>query len=258
MPLKVQTAAKTDIGKVRRSNQDSLGSDDECGLYVVCDGMGGAAGGELASSIAVEAFLSTARQELLPLRSLGAHVIRVALQRAAASANRAVGARAAWDTRYRGMGCTLVAASISGAGMTILNVGDSRAYLFRYGGVLQLTEDHSLVAEQVRLGRMSTAQAERSSLQSIITRAIGIDADVHPDLYTQALQAGDTLLLTSDGLTRHVQQEELCCVVAESGAQPLDEVCQKLIDLANQRGGSDNITCMMIRVLEATGQVILT
>ena len=250
MPLKLQTAAKTDIGRVRRSNQDSLGREDEIGLYVVCDGMGGAAGGELASSIAVEAFLATAREELSPPRNTNEHAIGVALRRAAAAANRAVVARAAWDTRYRGMGCTLVAARITGAGVTILNVGDSRAYLFRSGSVLQVTEDHSYVAEQVRLGRMSEAQAEQSSLQSVITRAIGADADVHPDVYTETLQPGDTLLLTSDGLTRHVRQEELSCIVTERSDEPLDELCQELIDRANQRGGSDNITCLILRIVE--------
>jgi protein phosphatase len=95
---------------------------------------------------------------------------------------------------------------------------------------------------------MTAAQAEESSLQSIITRAIGADADVRPDLYTEKLQAGDTLLLTSDGLTRHVQQQELSDVVSGAADQHLDEVCQRLIDVANERGGTDNVTCMLIRV----------
>ena len=249
MALKVQAAAKTNIGRVRQSNQDSFGSDDEFGVYVVCDGMGGAAGGELASSIAVEAFLSTARQELELIGGANQHATSLALQRAAAAANRAVVARAEWDTRYRGMGSTLVAARFAGEVVTILNVGDSRAYLFRSGRAVQLTEDHSYVAEQVRLGRMTAAQAEESSLQSIITRAIGADANVRPDLYTETLQAGDTLLLTSDGLTRHVQQDELSGIVAAATEEPLDEICQRLIDFANERGGSDNVTCMLVRVV---------
>jgi protein phosphatase len=245
----MEAAAKTDIGVARRSNQDSFGSDGELGLYVVCDGMGGVAGGEIASSLAVGTFLETARQELASARGGSVQATRVALQRAVAAANRAVVARAGWDTRYRGMGTTLVAARVVGEALTIINVGDSRGYLFRDGKAEQLTEDHSYVAEQVRRGLMTTAQAKTSSLQAVITRAIGTEADVRPDIYTATLQSGDTLLLTSDGLTRHVAQEELAEISAAAREQTPEEVCQRLIDLANQCGGLDNITCIVVRVL---------
>lgn len=244
---KIEAAARTDVGLRRRSNQDSFGTDDELGLYVVCDGMGGAAGGEVASRIAADTFLQVARQELLSLHDKNVECTRCALTRAAAAANRAVLARANFDIALRGMGTTLVAARITGDSATILNVGDSRAYLFTATGATQLTLDHSYVAEQVRRGRLTEAEAERSSFQSVITRAIGVDQDVAPDLYDATLTPGDSILLCSDGLTRHATREELAQIVAETAHQPADEACARMIALANAHGGSDNITCLLLR-----------
>lgn len=245
--LKLEVAAQTDIGLVRRNNQDNFGSDEALGLYVVCDGMGGAAGGDIASGIAVETFLAVARQELEKLKDANAECTRFALKRASAAANRAVLARANYDIALRGMGSTLVAARLAGDAVTVLNVGDSRAYLFHDGHAVQLTQDHSYVAEQVRRGLMTVAQAERSSLQSVITRAIGADADVSPDLYEAILHPGDTLLLTTDGLTRHVTQRELEEIVEQTPLLATQKVCDRMIQLAKSRGGSDNITCILIR-----------
>lgn len=244
---KIEAAARTDIGLRRRSNQDSFGTDEQLGLYVVCDGMGGAAGGEIASRIAVDTFLQVARQELLSLHDKNAECTRCAMTRAAAAANRAVLARATFDIALRGMGTTLVAARLSGDSVTVLNVGDSRAYHFTATGASQLTLDHSYLAEQVRCGRLTEAQAERSGLQSVITRAIGADQDVTPDLYATTLAPGDSLLLCSDGLTRHVNCEELARIVADAAHGPADEACARMIALANARGGSDNITCLLLR-----------
>jgi protein phosphatase len=244
---KLEVAAQSHVGLVRRNNQDNFGSDEEFGLYVVCDGMGGAAGGDIASKIAVETFLTVARQELEKLHDANAACTRCSLERAAAAANRAVLARANYDIALRGMGSTLVAARISAESITLVNVGDSRAYLFQPDRAVQLTQDHSYVAEQVRRGRMTEAQAERSSLQSVITRAIGADVDVIPDLYDAMLHPGSTLLLTTDGLTRHVSQSELAETVAATALCPPQVVCDRLIQLAISRGGSDNITCIVIR-----------
>jgi len=239
--LNVEAAAATNIGLVRSNNQDSFGMDEDLGLYVVCDGMGGAAGGEIASQLAVETFLAIARQEL----QSGTHTAD-ALHRAVAAANRAVTARAQWDTRFRGMGSTLVAARIFYNHLTIINVGDSRAYLIRNGDPTQLTQitmDHSVVAERVRSGLMTPDEAERSSLQSVITRAIGAEPDVHPDLYEVTLESTDTLLLASDGLTRSVPPQEIAATIANN---PSSAACEQLIALANEHGGSDNITCIVI------------
>jgi len=245
--LKVEAAVQTDIGLVRRHNQDSFGSDDEFGLYVVCDGMGGAAGGDVASRISVDVFLNIARQELETLHDANAECTRCALQRAVAAANQAVLARAAFDIALRGMGSTLVAARVSGEKLTVVNVGDSRAYLVHNGSAVQLTRDHSFVAEQVSRGMMTQAQAERSHMQSLITRAIGAESDVLPDIFDATLHAGETLLLTSDGLTRHVHPDEIAAILAATAYEPASAACHNLIDLARQRGGSDNITCFIIR-----------
>jgi serine/threonine protein phosphatase PrpC len=249
LSLKAKAAAKTDVGLVRRSNQDSFGLDDELGLYVVCDGMGGATGGEVASDLAVQSFLATAKQELEASTALNGERNKNCLWRAALAANRAVRMRAEYDVRYRGMGTTLVAARIEDGDLVVLNVGDSRAYLVRAGEVDQLTSDHSYVAESVRLGMMTVEQAQRSSLQSVITRAIGAEDDVEPEIFQQQVQAGDTLLLASDGLTRHVSDEmiaEILSVPNQSGV----ECCRLLIEAAKDDGGSDNVTCLVVRIEE--------
>jgi PPM family protein phosphatase len=242
----MEAAALTDIGHVRRTNQDSFGSDEELGLYIVCDGMGGAAGGDIASRIAVDTFLEVARQELETLGDSHTESTRCAMLRAAAAANRAVLARASFDIALRGMGTTLVAARLVGESLIVVNVGDSRAYLFQSGSTTQLTHDHSYVAEQVRRGLMTQSEAERSPLQSIITRAVGTQADVTPDLCEATLQHGDSFLLTSDGLTRHVATDELAEIVATSSTS-IDAACAQMIQLAKSRGGSDNITCIVVR-----------
>jgi serine/threonine protein phosphatase PrpC len=246
---RVEAAACTDVGLVRRSNQDSFGSDEQLGVYIICDGMGGAAGGDIASKIAVDSFLTVIRQELATLGDTNPECTRSALLRAAAAANRAVLARANFDIALRGMGSTLVAARMTGSSLIVINVGDSRAYLFRGQEASQLTQDHSYVAEQVRRGLMSQSQAERSPLQSVITRAIGADSDVTPDIFESTLQDGDSLLLTSDGLTRHVTMAELGDIVTSTSSLPAEAACERMIQLAISRGGSDNITCILVRAV---------
>jgi protein phosphatase len=247
----MEAAAKTDIGLVRRTNQDSYGSDFALGLFVVCDGMGAAAGGEVASAIAAETFIKVARQELNYDKSSSAECTRRALARAAAAANRAVAVRAEFESRFRGMGTTLVGLRIVSSTLTAINVGDSRAYLVRQGSATRLTIDHSYVAEQVRLGAMTEAEAEHSSMQSLITRAIGAEEDVYPDLFEQPLHSGDTVLLASDGLMRHVSDEEIVEILAPGKSRTAELACLQLIALAKKRGGSDNITCIVIRLSQA-------
>jgi protein phosphatase len=245
--LVAKIAARTDTGLVRKNNEDDYGYDDGLGLYVVCDGMGGAAGGEIASKLAVDTFLVIARQEIASLNG-NCEATELALRRAVAAANRAVVVRAGWDICYRGMGTTLVGARLCGAKLTVVHVGDSRAYLIRDGQAVPLTEDHSYVAEQVRMGLMGEEQAAKSSMQSVITRVIGGDADVQPDLRDYKVQNGDWLLLTTDGLTRHVSAEEIAdSVTSANGA---DEASKRLVELAKQRGGADNITCIVVYVAE--------
>ncbi len=247
MALFAELAARTDIGLVRKNNEDDYGYDDRHGLYVVCDGMGGAAGGEIASKLAVDTFLVIARQEIESLNG-SCDATELALRRAVAAANRAVVVRAGWDICYRGMGTTLVGARLYKDQLTVVHVGDSRAYLMRDGQAVPLTEDHSYVAEQLRMGLMGEEQAANSSMQSVITRAIGADPDVQPDFRNMNLQKGDWLLLTTDGLTRHVSADEIAeRVLSACGA---DEASERLIEIAKQRGGSDNITCIVVHLVE--------
>ncbi len=247
MALRVEAGARSDIGLVRRSNQDRFGMDEQLSLYVVCDGMGGAAGGEVASELAVDTFLQIARQELACVSCDPAERTPQALRRAVAAANRAVLERARWEMPLRGMGSTLVAARVEGDRATVVHVGDSRAYLVRDGAAQQLTNDHSYVAEQLRLGLMEPAQAALSPMRSVITRAIGADTDVQPDVMSVAIQAGDTLLLASDGLTRHVADAEIAALL--SSAAGAEDACAALVEMAKARGGSDNVTCLVLKVV---------
>jgi protein phosphatase len=244
--LELEIVGRTDVGMVRRTNQDAFGVVEPLTLAVICDGMGGIAGGEIASHVALDNFLEVAKQEIEASRSADAERTKRALFRAAAAANRAVRARASYDTRFLGMGTTLVAARLDGDEVTVVNVGDSRAYLVRGGVARQITRDHSYVAEQMRMGLMTEGEAERSPLQSAITRAIGIDDDVQPDFYTETVQAGDELLLCSDGLMRHMKDEEIGRMVGDTAMSPA-EICERLIAVVNARGGSDNVTCVVMR-----------
>lgn len=251
--LEAEVAGRTDVGRVRRSNQDAFVAVESLALAAVCDGMGGAAGGEVASRVAIDSFVEVAQREIEESRSSDGERTKRALCRAAAAANRAVRARAGYDTRFRGMGTTLVAARLDGNELTVMNVGDSRAYRVRGGVARQMTRDHSYVAEQVRAGRMTRAEAERSPLQSAITRAIGIDEDVAPEFFTETVGAGDALLLCSDGLIRHVRDEEIGRVVGDATVSA-DEICARLIAAANARGGTDNVTCVVMRFGAAAAQ----
>jgi protein phosphatase len=242
----IEVAGRSDVGRVRRSNEDAFAVVEPLGMVVVCDGMGGLAGGEVASRVAMESFVEVAGQEIEASRSGDGERTTRALCRAVAAANRAVRARASYDTRLRGMGTTLVAARLDGNELTVVNVGDSRAYVARAGEMRQVTVDHSYVGEQMRMGLMTESEAERSPYQSAITRAVGIEEDVRPDVYTQAVEAGDAVLLCSDGLMRHMRDEEIAEAVSDVRATA-GEICERLIATVNARGGTDNVTCVVMR-----------
>jgi protein phosphatase len=242
-------AAATDIGCVRANNEDSFGYDVEQHLYVVCDGMGGMAGGEVASSLAVRVLI-----ESFEAQSVQAEINQVELpieERLARSiheVNRVVREAAANDSQLQSMGTTLVCACLGGNRIVLGNVGDSRAYLVRNHVCSQITLDHSLLAEQIRNGVLTPEMAAASNLQSVITRAIGAANTVEPDFFAAELKPDDMLLLTSDGLTRYLLSEEIAAIAQLRADLP--SVCQALIDLAKQRGGVDNITCIMLRAVE--------
>jgi len=232
-------AAVTDRGRKRPSNEDAFGFSIEHGVYVVCDGMGGAAAGEIASSLAVDEVMRflTQRTAENPLASDASAAI--------SAANQVIFTRAERSQKLSGMGTTLVALLVEERHAWMLNVGDSRGYRLRNGHLEQITMDHSLVEEQIRMGHMSRGEALRSPLRNVITRALGTQNCVTPDVFELEAEPGDLFMLCSDGLTRELSDpliESLLLVGA-----PLEELCTRLVSAANQAGGHDNITCVLVR-----------
>lgn len=253
MMLAVEVAGKTDIGCVRQNNEDNFGYDSRYGIFVVCDGMGGQAAGEVASKMAVDILLKYFRDGG---KQNGAHsngfpraaAKSKSLSSAIQLANRTIHEAGVGQMGRLGMGSTIVAALLRGRSLAIGHVGDSRIYLVRQGAIQQLTQDHSLVMEQVRLGYITQEQAEKSELQNVILRALGADMDVEADVEDLVALPGDALLMSSDGLTRHVRDDEILEVINSS--PDLDSACSKLIQAAKERGGDDNITCLLLRIVE--------
>ncbi|MGB2756258.1 MAG: Stp1/IreP family PP2C-type Ser/Thr phosphatase [Acidimicrobiia bacterium] len=231
---RLRVAAATHVGRVRSSNEDSYLVDDELGIFAVADGMGGHAAGEVASSIALDAIRSSLQSGST-------------IDTAVNLANSSVREQAANDPSLQGMGTTLTLLSILGT-PTIGHVGDSRAYRLRDGDLQLLTDDHSLVAELVRAGRLTPEQAATHPRRSIITRALGADESVTVDLVPIEIREGDRLLLCSDGLPTMVSDEAIQTVLNDPADVP--EVAQALIHLANAAGGDDNITVIVADVLE--------
>ncbi len=232
-------AAHSDCGNVRPSNEDAYKYSAEHGVYVVCDGMGGAAAGEIASSMAVETML-----RLLVTRD-GETSLEVAVVEAVRAANEAIHSRAEIDFHLNGMGTTLAGLVTEGRRVLVFNVGDSRSYLLRGGRLEQISQDHSLVEEQVRMGQMSKEEAQHSPLRNVITRALGTQPSVEPDLFPIEAEAGDIFLLCSDGLTGEVPDLQIELLLA--AGLPLEQKCVNLVEAAKQAGGHDNITCMLVR-----------
>ncbi len=244
--LALQFAAGTDVGLKRSNNQDSFGFDVAQHIYVVCDGMGGMAGGEVASSTAVRRLIESYEQYS---RSQETSAVEARLSRAIHDANASVREAARATDALNGMGTTLVCACLDGSRIVIGNVGDSRAYFMRQGMCFQVTQDHSFIGEQLRQGRMTPETAAASEFQSVITRAIGVAEKVEPDFYAAALEVGDLVLLASDGLTRYIDADEIASMMANQPQLPA--ICDALIDKAKERGGADNITVLILRAVEA-------
>ena len=232
-------AALTDRGRKRPSNEDAFGYSVEDGVYVVCDGMGGAAAGEVASSLAVDEVLRVFHERN------GSAVLPHDAEDAITAANQAIYSRAQRNYKLSGMGTTLVAAVVRNQHVWILNIGDSRCYRLRHGQFEQITLDHSLVEEQVRNGRMTRAEALRSPLRHMITRALGTQNQVTPDCFDFDAEPGDLLLLCSDGLTRELNDTLIQSLV--STEVPLEARCTRLVEAAKKAGGHDNITCILVQ-----------
>jgi serine/threonine protein phosphatase PrpC len=255
MSLAIQVAAKTDVGCVREGNEDNFGYDTGRGIFVVCDGMGGHSAGEIASKIAVETLLGYfddghQKASALPLDKPSENVSKRArnLGEAIQLANDAIRAAACRDQEQAGMGSTIACVLVDDIFVSIGHVGDSRVYLVREGAIQQLTQDHSLVMQHVRLGLISQENAEESELQNVITRALGPAEIVEPDLDEMIAASDDVFVLASDGLTRVLADQVILEVV--TAAVDIKYACNHLIQLAKEAGCDDNITCLLIRFVE--------
>lgn len=245
-------AVRSDAGRVRENNEDSACLAPELSLFVLSDGMGGQASGEVASRLATETIVAQCRnghgvsavsQAGECMEGAGDRSNRLA--DAIHAANLAVHQAARRSKELQGMGATVVAVWVTGERFTVAHVGDSRAYRLRAGRFQQLTEDHSFVAEQVRRGAMTEQEAGSSKLQNVLTRALGVDESVPVDVDEQLLVEGDTILLCSDGLTRELSDAQIAAILGE--ADDAQQAADKLVELANQAGGEDNITAVVVR-----------
>jgi serine/threonine protein phosphatase PrpC len=251
--VRIVSGGISDVGRVRSNNEDSYRIVEPLNLFVLSDGMGGEAHGEVASAMAVD----TVAEHCLgaetnpaapffgePLVGWSERTKRLAS--AVYLANQKIFTSAKQQAERRGMGATLTAAWIGEDLMSVAHVGDSRAYLLRAGGLQQLTSDHSLVAEQVRRGILTAAEAEQSKLQSVLLRALGTQAEVEMETEEHPLFPGDILLLCSDGLTRMVTEPEIAGTL-QVEMEP-QKAAERLVSLANENGGADNITVIVVRL----------
>ena len=236
----------TDIGSVREQNQDDYYIEQvepDLGLAIVCDGMGGARAGNIASQLAVQTFLETAKSS--PPQEWRAEP-EALLHSAAQQANTAVYTMAGREPECRGMGTTMVAALVVELNAYILNIGDSRCYLVQPGGIQRVTRDHSVVEDLVTRGKITPEQARQHPQKNLITRALGAEAQLRADLYRQALSPGDALLLCSDGLSNVVTEQEVLYEVLHGG--PTEDCCRRLLDIALLRGAPDNVTAVLLQM----------
>jgi PPM family protein phosphatase len=252
--LHIESGARSDVGQVRKNNEDNFRVEPSLELFVLSDGMGGQASGEVASAIAVETVVEHCRDaakngdapEFFGEPTPGLSDPTNRLGSAIRLANHKIFETGVSDPARKGMGATVVACWVTDRRLSLAHVGDSRIYLLRSGSFDQLTADHSLVADLVRGGILTPQQAEVSEQQSILTRALGSQPAVEVDLDEQMLLAGDVVLLCSDGLSRTVTSPEIASTL-ETYPDP-QKAADRLIELANENGGEDNVTAIVVRV----------
>jgi protein phosphatase len=254
--MKLVYQAVTDVGRKRKGNEDSLFVNAEQNLFVVADGMGGHAAGEVASRVAVESInefvcLTSGDEEITWPFGLDQNMSYDGnrLKTAVRYANRKVLEAMKERSEYEGMATTVAAVLVDGEEANLAHVGDSRVYLFREAALEQLTSDHSWVNEQLQSGVISPDQARSHPLRNVVTRALGGKPDLQVEMQLHKLLPGDLLLLCSDGLTTMVPDEEIARVLRESG-DDVPKASQELVAAANAHGGEDNITVLLIRVQE--------
>jgi protein phosphatase len=239
----ITCAGRTDVGIIRSGNEDSYLMVPDRGIFVVADGMGGHAAGEVASEMAVTHIAS----ELGSLRGLGDEEVAERMRQAIRSANGAIFQRTLTEHDKRGMGTTVTSLVLYSSRFLIGQVGDSRAYLLRDGKLTQVTKDHSYVQEQVDAGYLTPEQARTHPYSNVITRCVGANSDVQPDVYVGSVRPKDLFLLASDGLTGMLEDPELHDILRRDEQMPQDQVDQ-LINEANRHGGLDNITAILVRI----------
>lgn len=250
--MQIEFGASSDQGRARENNEDCFRTAPEMGLFMLSDGMGGQASGEVASRMVCETIVKHcsdgAENQVFADREkhdAGTSESGRRLASAIRLANAAVRRAAQQNAAQAGMGATVVAVMLTDERATIAHVGDSRAYRLRNGQLEQLTRDHSFVAEQVNQGLMSEREAEQSNLQNVLMRAVGVDADIQVEVTEELFADGDTLLLCSDGLTKEMPDAQIARTLVE--IDDSQEAADRLVELANEAGGSDNITVIVLR-----------
>lgn len=261
MPFHITHGALSDVGRRRPHNEDRYCTDATLGLFAVCDGMGGSNAGEVASALAIETIhrhINEASQRSdLPLIGRAAPNVSSPTNRLASAireANRVVYAQSTKNLEWAGMGTTGVAVLLTGHLLSFAHVGDSRLYLVRAHKLQPLTTDHSWVVEQVRSGLMTEEEAERSPRRNMVTRALGVEPDVEVTIGETELQAGDLLLLCSDGLTKGVRPGAILHALTQT--DDMGDAAQRLVTLANDAGGEDNTTVITLAIRDALGQTM--
>ncbi len=255
--LRIEARGLTDVGQRRDHNEDAFLVDESLGLFIVADGMGGHAGGGTASRLAVETIQAAVRhaKDADP-EAFGAETAAVEesplpdmLREAVEEACAVIYRTAQGDPDLSGMGTTVTAALVDGHVAYVAHVGDSRCYLLREGRIYQVSEDHSLVNEQLKAGAISPDEAKHSRFKNIITRSVGFEQQVQVDLMGLEIEPGDALVICCDGLSNLVDDPEILAIVGES---PIEVAPGRLVALANDRGGDDNITVIVVRAQQPT------
>ena len=251
--MKISYKAISDVGRKRSANEDSYFADGELNLFVVADGMGGHAAGEVASKVAVETILDFIRNtsndkditwpyEFDETLSMAGNRLKSAIQ----SAHAKVLEVTSQKKEFQGMATTVVSILVENGKAQVAHVGDSRAYMVRDGTLIQLTSDHSWVNEQLRTGAITSQQARNHPYRNIVTRALGGPNPVDVDVTEEPMREGDIILLCSDGLNTMITDEQILEIISRSG-NDIGQACQELVNTANQNGGEDNVTAILIR-----------
>lgn len=248
--MTLEFAYALDTGRARKNNEDSVALDVDTGLAVLADGMGGYNAGEVAAGMATSIICTGLSRWLGQQTSPTAATMTAAMTEAVDQANRAIFDAANSNPQFSGMGTTLVMAAVNASRLMVGHVGDSRAYRLREGQLERLTRDHSLLQEQLDAGLITPAQAARSVNRNLVTRAMGVDAEVALEVHEHELSDQDLVLLCSDGLTDMVDDEAIAAALCQTHSS-LQAACDALVNMANAAGGRDNISVVLVRAADA-------